>query len=175
MGMFDVLGGGNRRGSGMSPIALAVLGALAYRTIKGKGRLADILGAGQGASSSAGASGSPGSTGPVGAGGLGGVLGGLGGGGLGAGLRDLLDRFRQTGHEDKVQSWVSTGPNRPIAPQQLEDVLGPERIEWLMQQTGLPKDQLLTGLSSQLPEAVDKLTPDGKVPTEEELTRQLNH
>jgi uncharacterized protein YidB (DUF937 family) len=44
-----------------------------------------------------------------------------------------------------------------------------------MQQTGLPKDQLLTGLSSELPEAVDKLTPDGKVPTEEELTRQLNH
>jgi uncharacterized protein YidB (DUF937 family) len=175
MGMFDVLGGGNRRGGGMSPIALAVLGALAYRTIKGKGRLADILGTGQGASSASGAGGKPGQTGTVGAGGLGGVLGGLGGGGLGAGLKDLLDRFRQTGYEDKAQSWVSTGPNRPVAPQQLEEVLGPERIEWLMQQTGLPKDQLLTGLSSELPEAVDKLTPDGKVPTEEELTRQLNH
>jgi uncharacterized protein YidB (DUF937 family) len=200
MGMFDVLGGGNRRGGGMSPIALAVLGALAYRTMKGKGRLADLFGTGQGASNTEGAGGQqprtadiagenrqpgtartagenrqPGAAETAGAGGLGGLLGGLAGGGLGAGLKDLLDRFRQTGHEEQAQSWVSTGENRPIAPPELEDVLGPERIQWLMEQTGLPKEQLLAGLSSELPAAVDKLTPNGKVPTDEELTKQLSH
>jgi uncharacterized protein YidB (DUF937 family) len=188
MGMFDVLGGGNRRGGGMSPIALAVLGALAYRTMKGKGRLADMFGTGQGASNTAGAGGQqpgtagnagenrqPGAASTAGEGGLGGVLAGLGGGGLGAGLKDLLDRFRQTGHEEQAKSWVSTGENRPIAPPELEDVLGPERIQWLMEQTGLPKEQLLAGLSRELPTAVDKLTPNGEVPTDEELTKQLNH
>jgi len=109
------------------------------------------------------------------AGGLGGLLGGLGGGGLAAGLRDLLDRFRQTGHEEKAQSWVSTGENRPIAANELEQVLGAERIEWLMQQTGLPKDQLLAGLSKELPGAIDKLTPTGQVPTDEELEREIRH
>lgn len=151
MGMFDVLGGGQRRGGGMSPITLALLGALAYRTLKGKGRLADILGTGQGATPS------------------------LGGGGLGAGLKDLLDRFRQSGHEEKAQSWVSTGANRPIEPHELEQTLGAERIDWLMQQTGLPKEQLLAGLSHELPEAIDKLTPDGHVPSDEELDRRLQH
>jgi uncharacterized protein YidB (DUF937 family) len=187
MGMFDILGGGNRRG-GMSPIALAVIGALAYRTLKGKGRLADMLGTSQGAGGGAGTSPTA-ATGGLGGGvggglgggvsegmggGLGGLLGGLGGGGLGAGLKDLLDRFRQTGHEDKAQSWVSTGSNQPIAPNELEQALGADRIQWLMEQTGLPKDQLLAGLSNELPSTIDKLTPNGQVPADDELDRQLH-
>jgi uncharacterized protein YidB (DUF937 family) len=167
--MFDVLGGGNRRGGGMSPITLALLGTLAYRTLKGKGRLAEMLGTAPGNPNTAGTAADPNR--PT-TGGLGGVLGG---GGLGAGLKDLLDRFRQSGHEEKAQSWVSTGANRPIAPHELEQTLGAERIQWLMEQTGLPKDQLLAGLSNELPEAIDKLTPDGQVPSDEELERRLQH
>jgi uncharacterized protein YidB (DUF937 family) len=171
MGMFDILGGGQRRGGGISPITLALLGTLAYRTLKGKGRLADMLGTGQGQGTpnSAGSAASPNQTST---GGLGGMLGS---GGLGAGLKDLLDRFRQSGHEDKAQSWVSTGANRPIAPQELEQTLGAERIQWLMEQTGLPKEQLLAGLSNELPATIDKLTPDGQLPTDAELDRQLQH
>jgi uncharacterized protein YidB (DUF937 family) len=156
--MFNTLGGGNRRG-GMSPIMLGLMGLLAYRTLKGKGRLADMLGTNQAGSGVGNA--------PAG-GGLGGVLGG---GALGAGLKDLLDRFRQSGQEDKVQSWVATGSNKPIAPNEIEQALGEERIEWLMEQTGLPRDQLLNGLSGELPQAIDKLTPDGRLPTDEELSR----
>jgi uncharacterized protein YidB (DUF937 family) len=170
MGIFDILGGGNRRGGGMSPVTLAVLGALAYRTLKGKGRLADMLGTGQPAPDAARTSGDP-SAGP----GTGGLLSGLGGGGLAAGLKDLLDRFRQSGHEEKAQSWVSTGANRPIAPGELEESLGAERIQWLMEQTGLPKEQLLAGLSSELPNTIDKLTPNGQVPTDDELEQKLQH
>jgi uncharacterized protein YidB (DUF937 family) len=150
MGLFDLQGGGRRVG-GMSPIKMGVLGLLAYKVLKDKGGLGGILGSGQS---------------PAGAGGP------LSGGALGGGLKDLLDRFRQSGQEDKAQSWVAKGTNKPIAPQELEQTLGEERIQWLMEQTGLPRDELLSGLSSELPDAIDELTPDGRVPTEDELSRR---
>lgn len=191
----------------MSPLALAVLGTLAYKAIKSKGGLGGLFGSAQGAggataanpdtrtsveptasasgatrgsASSAARESSSGAT-AGGAGGLGslggsgGLLGGLAGGGLGSGLRELLDRFRETGHEDQARSWVSTGENRPIAANEMEEVLGAERIEWLMQQTGLPKDELLAGLSKELPGTIDKLTPKGQVPTDDELDSELRH
>jgi uncharacterized protein YidB (DUF937 family) len=162
--MFNTLGGGNRGRGGMSPIMMGLMGLLAYRTLKGKGKLADMLGTNQTGANQAGtdASGAPAS------GGLGGVLGG---GALGAGLKDLLDRFRQNGQDDKVQSWVSTGANKSIAPSEIEKSLGEERIQWLMEQTGMPREQLLDGLSGELPQAIDKLTPDGRLPTDEEISR----
>jgi len=150
MGLLNSLGGG-RRGSGMSPVMMGLMGLLAYRTLKGKGRLADMLGTGQSAGGTAANPLSPAA--------------------LGSGLKDLLDRFRQSGQEDKAQSWVSTGPNKSIAPQELAQALGEERIQWLMEQTGLPREQLLSGLSGDLPDAIDKLTPNGRIPTDEELTR----
>ena len=161
--MFNTLGGNRGRG-GMSPIMLGLMGLLAYRTLKGKGKLADMLGTNQPGTNQAGsdAGGAPTS------GGLGGVLGG---GSLGAGLKDLLDRFRQNGQEDKVQSWVSTDANKSIAPNELEQALGEERIQWLVEQTGMPREQLLDGLSGELPQAIDKLTPDGRLPTDEEISR----
>jgi uncharacterized protein YidB (DUF937 family) len=162
--MFNTLGGGNRGRGGMSPIMLGLMGLLAYRTLKGKGKLADMLGTNQPGANQAGTDAGSVPTG----GGLGGVLGG---GSLGAGLKDLLDRFRQNGQEDKVQSWVSTGANKSIAPNELEQALGEERIQWLMEQTGMPREQLLDGLSGELPQAIDKLTPDGRIPTDEEISR----
>ena len=152
MALIDMLGGGrSRRGSGgMSPVKMALLGLLAYRTLKGKGRLA----------------------------GMGGTAGGLGGllavGALSGGLKDLMDRFRQTGQEQKAQSWVSPGANQSIAPSELEQVLGEERINWLVEETGMARDQLLTKLSGELPAAVDELTPDGRLPTDDEVARRLS-
>jgi uncharacterized protein YidB (DUF937 family) len=160
MGLFDFQGGGRRVG-GMSPIQMGVLGLLAYKALKGKGGLGGIFGSDKSPDVAGGASsGGPLSGGP------------LSGGVLGGGLKDLLDRFRQSGQEDKAQSWVAKGTNKPIAPQELEQTLGEERIQWLMEQTGLPRDELLSGLSRELPDAVDELTPDGHVPTDEELARR---
>ncbi|MFL6549108.1 MAG: YidB family protein [Povalibacter sp.] len=162
MGLFDSQRGGRHVG-GMSPIQMGVLGLLAYKALKGKGGLAGIFGSGQSPDTAAGPS-------------SGGALpgGALSGGVLGSGLKDLLDRFRQSGHEDKAQSWVSTGSNKPIAPQELEHTLGEERIQWLMEQTGLPREELLAGLSKELPDTVDKLTPDGRVPTDDESSTRLS-
>ena len=165
MGLFDLQGGG-RRVVGMSPIQMGVLGLLAYKALKGKGGLAGIFGS----EKSPDAAGAPSPGGSVSGGPLAG--GALSGGILGGGLKDLLDRFRQSGQEDKAQSWVAKGTNKPIAPQELEQTLGEERIEWLMEQTGLPREELLSGLSRELPDAVDELTPEGRLPTDEELSRR---
>ncbi|MBV8798565.1 MAG: DUF937 domain-containing protein [Alphaproteobacteria bacterium] len=180
MAIFNL---GGSRGGGMSPITMALLGVLAYRTLHGKGRLADMLGMNK--PDGAQGSGAPGA-GPS-SGGLGGMLGGLGGGGLGGmlggvlgggalsgGLQDLLNRFQQNGHGDKTDSWVSTGANKPVAPHELGQVLGNDRIEWLMKETGLSREQLLSGLSQHLPEAVNKLTPNGQVPNEQELSKLIS-
>ncbi len=165
--MFNTLGGNRGRG-GMSPIMLGLMGLLAYRTLKGKGKLADRLGTNQ---AGAGVDGAPTGSDAGGAPTSGATPGVLGGGSLGAGLKDLLDRFRQNGQEDKVQSWVSTGANKSIAPKEIEQALGEERIQWLVEQTGMPREQLLDGLSGELPQAIDKLTPDGRLPTDEEISR----
>lgn len=139
--------GGSPRGRGrVSPALLAVLGVLAYRSLKGRGRLADVMG----------------SASPV---------GGLKGGALLGGLTDLLGRFRQNNPNSPADSWVSSGSNQPISPDELERTLGAERIQWLMTQTDMTKDELLAGLATSLPDAIDKLTPDGRIPTEQELER----
>jgi uncharacterized protein YidB (DUF937 family) len=174
MALFNL--GGHR--GGMSPLTMALLGVLAYRTLHGKGRLANMLGTNHPADGATGA-GTPGPgtasiPGGVSGGGLGGLLGGvLGGGALSGGLQDLLDRLRQNGHGEKADSWVSTGANRPVAPHELEQALGQDRIDWLTRETGMSREQLLSGLSTALPQAVDKLTPDGRVPSGPEMENLL--
>jgi uncharacterized protein YidB (DUF937 family) len=164
MGLLDQLGRGPaQRGGGITPMALALVGLLGYQAVRNKGRLSEMLGGGGAGTATTGdpqATGAPRGLRDLAA-----------GGGLGAGLKDLLGRFRQSGHEDAAQSWVSKGPNKAIAPHDLEATLGEERIAWLMQQTGLPRAELLDGLSRELPDAVDRLTPEGRLPTDEELTR----
>jgi uncharacterized protein YidB (DUF937 family) len=154
MGLLDILGG--RRGGGMSPITLGLLGLLAYRTLQGKGRLADMLGRPS-------AGGSP----------DGGLFGNGAGNMLTGGLSDLLDRFRQAGQTAKADSWVAKGPNEQLSADELEKTLGPERIEWLQQQTGMSREELLAGLSRELPGVVDKLTPEGRIPTQDEASRMV--
>src|SRR4051794_35959065 len=116
MALFNL--GGSHRG-GMSPITMALLGVLAYRTLHGKGRLADMLGMNHpNDPNNPSSTPAPGGVAPGGLGsvlpgglgsGLGGMLGGvLGGGALSGGLQDLLRQFQQNGHGDKADSWVST-------------------------------------------------------------------
>lgn len=86
------------------------------------------------------------------------------GGAGGGGLSGLVDRFRNAGFGDVVQSWISTGDNEPISTDALQNVLGEDRVNALATKTGLPVDQLLTQLSQHLPGIVDKLTPNGQLP-----------
>ena len=108
--------------------------------------------------------------GGLGGGGLGGLAGGLGGAGLGGllsgGLADLVNSFKQNGQGDVAESWVGTGPNKEVAPHQLEQAIGPDVLETLSQQTGLSREELLSRLSRELPRAVDQYTPQGRLPTD---------
>ena len=106
--------------------------------------------------------------------GLGGLLAsGAAGSVLSGGLNELLKQFQQSGHGDVAKSWVGTGPNKGISPNDLAKTLGSDQLDTLMMQTGMSRDELIAGLSQVLPEVVDKLTPQGRVPTEQEISRSL--
>ena len=107
-------------------------------------------------------------------GGLGGLLaGGAAGSVLTGGLNDLLKQFQQSGHGDAVDSWVGTGPNKSIAPKDLGQALGSEQVNAVLAQTGMSREELLNALSQYLPQVVDRLTPQGRLPTDQEAQRML--
>jgi uncharacterized protein YidB (DUF937 family) len=101
---------------------------------------------------------------------LGGLLAGTSVGDmLSNGLRDLVDSFKQAGHGEAADSWVGHGPNKQIGPSDLEKAIGPDVLATLSQQTGLSREEILSRLSKNLPNAVDKYTPQGRIPTTAEL------
>jgi uncharacterized protein YidB (DUF937 family) len=191
MGLLDVLNGMQKgprgsstpsaqSGGGMSPMTMAILALLAYKAVK------HVTG-----SSTAPATPAPtpspvpgGSLGGIpggggaGGGGLGGLLGGLLAGGaagsiLSGGLGDVLKQLQQGGQGDTANSWVADGPNKQISPGDLASALGADQITHLMSQSGLSREDLLNGLSQQLPEVINHLTPDGRLPSAEELAGRL--
>lgn len=97
--------------------------------------------------------------------GLGSMLGSTGTGGLlGGGIGELLERFQESGHGETAKSWVGAGPNREIAPDELERAIGEDTLAELTAKTGLSRQDLLARLARDLPTAVDQFTPDGRVP-----------
>ncbi len=193
MGLLDVLNGmqngprgpsrpSEQSGSGgMSPLTMAILALLAWKGIKhftgnrpdaaptqAPPRLPGNLNAGL-----------PGGMGGGGLsdmlkGGLGGLLaGGAAGSILSGGLGDLLNQFQQKGLGDQADSWVSNGPNKEIAPGDLANALGADQIEALSSQSGLSRDELLQGLSQYLPDVVNHLTPEGRLPDENEMSKWI--
>ena len=93
--------------------------------------------------------------------GAGGLLGGLGG---------LLDKLQKGGLGNAANSWVGTGQSQPVPPGQLGSALGPDIIKTLAQRSGLSEEEITKQLSQVLPGVVDKLTPQGRLPTVAELS-----
>ena len=94
--------------------------------------------------------------------GAGGLLGGLGG---------LLDKLQKGGLGNAINSWIGPGQNQPVSPGQLGSALGPDIIKTLAQRSGLSEEELTRQLSQVLPGLVDKLTPQGRLPTAAELSQ----
>jgi uncharacterized protein YidB (DUF937 family) len=128
---------------------------LALGTLLASGALFRGSGAGQTASAP---------TQPTSDEGAGGLLGGLGG---------LLNKLQQGGLGNVANSWVGTGQNQPVAPGQLGSALGPSIIRMLAQKSGLSEEEITKQLSQALPGIVDKLTPNGKLPTVAELSQKM--
>jgi uncharacterized protein YidB (DUF937 family) len=87
-------------------------------------------------------------------------------GGGPTGLGGLLSAFQQAGLGNIAQSWISNGPNQPVSPGQLRDVLGQDRVDAMAQQSGMASHDFLSQLSEHLPKVVDQLTPHGRLPDE---------
>jgi uncharacterized protein YidB (DUF937 family) len=192
MGLLDVLNGmqqgprgpstpSQQSSGGMSPMTMAILGLLAWKAFKHF--TANSPAQGQAPMPSPApaptqmpppAPGGGGGLGDILKGPLGGLLGGAAAGTvLSGGLNDLLRQLQQSGHGDKASSWVGTGQNQQISPGDLANALGADQIDQLSSQSGLSRDELLNGLSQYLPKVVDHLTPDGRVPTEDELSGRI--
>lgn len=200
MGLLDVLNGmqngprgpstpsSEKSSGGMSPMTMALLGLLAWKAFKhmtanqpGSApqpsptptHLPPPGNAGAGGGLG-GALGGSGGLGDLLKGGLGGLLaGGAAGSVLSGGLGDLLNQLQQAGHGDTANSWVGKGQNKPISPGDLANALGADQIDSLSAQSGLSREELLSGLSQYLPQVVDHLTPDGRLPTENELSGRI--
>jgi uncharacterized protein YidB (DUF937 family) len=192
MGLLDVLNGmqngprgpstpsSEKSSGGMSPMTMALLGLLAWKAFKHMSgnqsgsapqpspaptptHLPPPVNAGAG-----------GGLGDLLKGGLGGLLAaGAAGSVLSGGLGDLLNQLQQSGHGDTANTWVGKGENKAIAPGDLANALGADQIESLSAQSGLSRDELLSGLSQYLPQVVDHLTPDGRLPTEQEIAGRV--
>jgi uncharacterized protein YidB (DUF937 family) len=130
----------------LGKLAVAVLGILAYQN---RDRIGDLIrGAGNRDPNNP----------------QGGLMDQLSKGVSGTALGDILDRFRNAGVGSKVDSWVSTGPNEPIEPKDVETAIDDDTLTALSMQTGLSRDELIARITKDLPEAVDKLTPKGELP-----------
>jgi uncharacterized protein YidB (DUF937 family) len=186
MGLLDVLNGmqhgprGDRSasaassGGGMSPLTMAILGLLAFKAVK------HLTAGSQQPQASTPRSG--GASAPVPPGGLGNVLGGLLGGAaaggaagsvLSGGLGDLMKQLQQGGLGDAASTWVSNGPNKSISPSDLSSALGADQINTLASQTGMSSDELLQNLAKHLPDVINHLTPEGRLPSEQEVSRMI--
>jgi uncharacterized protein YidB (DUF937 family) len=84
----------------------------------------------------------------------------------GGGVAGLIQQFRDAGLGHVADSWVSTGPNQPVSPQQLQRVFGDTQVETMARQSGLPPQSFLSQLSQHLPRVVDDMTPEGRLPDE---------
>lgn len=142
------------------PSMTALLGLLAIAGYQNRDKIAEMIGN----LSKGSAGGAPGGGAANLPGGLGGLLAGTSVGGLiTGGLNEMMDKFKQAGHQDKVDSWVSTGPNKEVGSTDLKSALGPDMLAALSRATGLSEEELLNRLSKTLPSAVDQYTPQGRI------------
>ena len=101
--------------------------------------------------------------------------GGKGGGGILDGLGDLLNNLGKSGQKETADSWVKPdAENKQINPTDLGKAIGQKTLSEISRRTGLSEQELLDKLSSVLPGVVDKLTPDGRVPTNKEVAKQIS-
>ena len=129
------------------PLMLALLALLASGALFGKRDAASPAGTGAQPTSDQGA---------------GGLLGGLGG---------LLEKLQKEGLGNAINSWIGRGENQPVSPGQLGSALGPDIIKTLAQRSGMSEEEITRQLSQILPGVVDKLTPQGRLPTAAELSQ----
>jgi len=92
------------------------------------------------------------------------ILGQIFGGGSAQRLPDVVKQFEEKGMREQVDSWVRTGPNKPVERRQIEDAFGTRELEELARRRGVDRDQLAEVLAKYIPRIIDELTPAGQLP-----------
>jgi len=90
------------------------------------------------------------------------------------GLSGLMDQFKSKGLGDLISSWIGTGENQPVSGDQIHQVFGVEKIQEIAQTLGISGAEASQGLASLLPQIIDKLTPEGKIPEGGILEQGMN-
>jgi uncharacterized protein YidB (DUF937 family) len=90
------------------------------------------------------------------------------------GLGGLVEAFKSKGLGDVMSSWISTGENKSISPDQIKQVLGSDKIQQIAEKAGISRDAASQQLSNLLPQIIDKLTPDGTLPEAGKVSEALN-
>ena len=91
------------------------------------------------------------------------------------GLQGLLEKLQSSGLGDQVNSWVSAGQNAAANPSQITEALGVDKITSVAESAGLSPDQLAEQMSSALPSLVDKLSPNGQLPSADQLQGMIQN
>lgn len=89
-------------------------------------------------------------------------------------LDGLMQKLRASGMEEQVSSWVAKGQNIPVLGEQIKKALGNEKVAEIARKLGVTNDQAADDLAQALPDVVDKVTPDGEVPTQEQVDERLD-
>ncbi|HET6683764.1 MAG TPA: YidB family protein [Gaiella sp.] len=172
-GLDDLLGsltkqGGADGGGGLDDLLGGLLGGGSRDSQGGRGGLEDVLG---GLLGGGGSGGSPGTAaqgmnmGAVVAA-LGPLLAKLLKGG---GLSKMMQGAQASGLSSQADTWVSTGGNAPVSGQEVRGVVGDDAVDELAQNAGISHDQAAEVLAHVVPQVVSGLTPDGKLPADNDL------
>ena len=160
MGLPDNIFGSDKSspvpGGVAKPLIIALLALLVSRYMSGSGQQAGAPASGSTPKSPAPAPTSDQSPGNI--------LDGLGG---------LIRQFQQKGLGDTIDTWINTGANKDISSGQVSEALGRDVVDDLSRRTGLSRDEVVAELARMLPNVVDRLTPDGRLPTQREMARLL--
>jgi uncharacterized protein YidB (DUF937 family) len=145
-------------GAPYAPLATALIGMLAAKAMTGGfGNLGGMFGGAQAPSQGQAPQSEP-----------------QGGGGLLGGLGGLMHSFEQNGLGHVAQSWVGSGQNQTVNPTQLQQAIGPDMIRELAQRSGRSEQDVAQQLSQELPDIINRLTPQGRLPSHDEASGFLN-
>lgn len=89
-------------------------------------------------------------------------------------LDGLMQKLRESGLEEQVSSWVAKGQNLPVVGEQIKKALGNEKVAQIATKLGITTEQAADDLARVVPEVVDEVTPDGELPTPEQVEERLN-
>ena len=176
-GLDDLLGsltkgaGGGQGGGGLNDLLGGLLGGGGGGS---QGGLEDVLGGLLGGGKSGGGGGMGAQTGGMNLGAVVAVLGPLLAKLLkGGGLSKMMQGAQASGLSAQADSWVGTGENEPVSGQDVKAVVGDDTVQELAREAGISEEEAASVLAQVVPQVVNGLSPNGQLPSDDDLEQLL--